>query len=287
MKHKIFNLLLVALLVVSASCHKKANEAAPSTCLLTNQTAYNGAEIVGIEPISVIDYDYNSENKLTTVTTYTNSNIMIPAYLSTQYTYDALGRIIKATVSEASNKAYEYTTYIYNANNTLATDTNYSIMQNGLLVNGYTIYYYDNTGKVTSSSIYYNKNETDTVAPSFFLYDSLTYLYDNNGNVLQQLYAGTPYSITYTYDDKPRYTTAADKVTNIPQSLCKNNVTSVVSNSPVYDEYTQILTYTYNANNYPVTVASAVTAPGQFGIIGQYKIPLPLVDTVYYNYTCH
>ena len=154
MKRKLITALTgLTLIFIVLSCHKKTSEPAPVApgCQLLSAKDTLGGDNY---------YTYNSENRLSQILYYDTIQHLLS--IVTVLSYDGEGRVTKiAYGTSSSGKASEYVIFAYNTNNTLASDTDYSILstnQTYPVCVGYNVYTYDNMNRVSEINSYTNLN---------------------------------------------------------------------------------------------------------------------------------
>lgn len=201
-----------------------------------------------------IDYvtylEYNTDNLLTKVD-YGDG------YYNT-LEYDSDGRLIKSNIYE-DNILYCYDSYEYNESNQIIKIQSYykDGATESFIARSYYVHEYDINGNVIKKTEY---GTNDAIVLYF------TFSYDSNGNMINKKYYWPDYQTgeistdtyeewIYTYDDKNNIY----KSVNMPflwQSFINNALTETLSESSG-ESYTQIYTYTYNEENYPIEYSEA------------------------------
>jgi len=234
-------------------------------------------------------YIYDSENKLTK-TTFSSKQGNVLSYYNI-YSYDAQGRIIKATTYNNADTITNYTTYAYNANNTVAADTSYARNDTGagkLVSTGYNSYVYDNLGRVYQTEQYVNQNQNTNLPPNFTYLGYFTYVYDTKGNVLQETIFSDNIEFetaTYIYDTTLNITySAADKISNIPQTLSPNNLSSsTITQYPMDTLTITIQKITYSYTTLTSQSSTIITVKRNSLLAGRPYF----TDSLAYSLTCH
>jgi len=224
------------LTLLIGSCKKDTEQVTP----INNNTVLTGDSIlyrIKKNSILISEYTYNANHTVKTAKSYTDSGDL---ELTSSFSYNTLGKLIK-TNNEFSNTANNtYDSYFYNTDNLLTS-----------------IQSYQGTQLVFSTLIDYDasKRVSDFLFYSGCMYFGTNYIYNNTNNIVKEydsddLVKDTTY---YTYDNKktirikgtPKLDVYSLSVNNIIQYIHKD----IDGNIKPSDSYNAV--FEYNSNNLP------------------------------------
>ena len=245
-----------------------ATTSTTSTTSTSSTTSTTTSSWTGCLPTLAVDpndstwYKYDSKGVLTDVITKPITGSA--SAVDYNVTYNSSGQAIKISSTAATfNQTFEY----------LGTQLNKFKDNDGSVLQQYSVFHYDATGKVDQLTAY---DASDKMTG----YDVFTY--DANGNVIRDYTYNAIYkmvdSTTYEYDSKKN----AFSSVNPNYIILRNDFDNWGANNATKSTYCSIgnqtvvttTTYTYNANGYPVSATQSNTNnSGTF--------------TTSYSYTCH